>query len=285
MRVSITSSALPEYTQRKFGSGQPKVETYVFMQGKYVPGFRADRMLDETSFRRIAEIIAPELARQQYLPTANPKDADLVIVVHWGTTKPAVSNQELAASNSSGSDSGGQLVENARRVQMEQNIAMGSPTAAASLYATNGLPADNFRQLDMDRLDELGGQIDGAQTQATNARLLGYERDLKRLSRENFATEEERTLNFDLTTERYFIILKAYDLRDKTVSGKPRRPVWTVNLNMRSPGTNFPTALGTMSMASVDFLGRTTDRVASVRPKQREGKVELGQVIILGEAK
>jgi hypothetical protein len=40
-----------------------------------------------------------------------------------------------------------------------------------------------------------------------------------------------------------------------------------------------------MSTASIAFVGRTTDTVKTLSPKQLETKVELGEPIILGEVK
>ena len=61
--VAVVSRATPEYTQRKFGDGKPQPESYVFMQGRYFDGVRADCSIEKMSFREIAGFLAPELAR------------------------------------------------------------------------------------------------------------------------------------------------------------------------------------------------------------------------------
>jgi hypothetical protein len=92
------------------------------------------------------------------------------------------------------------------------------------------------------------------------------------------------SLRHDITKERYFIILCAYDLH-KAAAGGARSPVWTIHLNMSSGGNNFQSALFRMSISSVNFVGRTSGDVKTVRPVMREGTVEIGTPVILGEAK
>ena len=55
-----------------------------------------DRSVARTPFRNIAEYLGVELSRQNYLPARTVKEAQLLIVVHWGTTIPAVTNQEAS---------------------------------------------------------------------------------------------------------------------------------------------------------------------------------------------
>ena len=45
------------------------------------------------SFSRIAEALAPELAQHQYFPAKDFRAADLLLVVHWGTTRPVPEEQ------------------------------------------------------------------------------------------------------------------------------------------------------------------------------------------------
>jgi hypothetical protein len=94
-RVALTATASPDYTQRKFDGAKPRPETYVFLEGKRTEGITADRSIDGMPFRRIVEYLAPELAKQQYFPTTDIKNADLLLVVHWGTTIPRITDDQL----------------------------------------------------------------------------------------------------------------------------------------------------------------------------------------------
>ena len=109
-------------------------------------------------------------------------------------------------------------------------------------------------------------------------------KNLRQLGRRMMSSAEEQTLRLDLSQMRYFIILKAYNLHAATRAERGRA-VWTLHLNMSSPGNNFHTALASMSVAAADFVGRTTDEVQTVRQPVREGHVEIGPLLILGEVK
>ena len=47
-RVSLTATAEPTYTERKYGGEKPKAETYVFMQGSFFAGYTVDRTLEHS---------------------------------------------------------------------------------------------------------------------------------------------------------------------------------------------------------------------------------------------
>jgi microcompartment protein CcmK/EutM len=276
--VAVNSMAKAEYTQRKFVNGKPRLETYVFMQGKYFSGTTADRSIDRMSFRQIAEFLAPELARQQYLPTKDPAAADLLLVVHWGTTVPRVTSDEMRGIATIDLD---KTVE--KKLEGEVAAAMvGAETGLAALVNA-GSEAD--RQTGYEQAQRITDGLDNDLQAGTNAQLLGYNRELRKLQESIFSGTTEATLRSDLAGERYFIIIKAYDLKEKRAVADQRKPVWTIFLNIRSPGHNFPTALGLMGNVAVNFLGRTTDGVQTAQPGVRTGTVSLGELVIIGEVK
>lgn len=278
--VAVNAVASPGYEQQRRGpDGKIRTETYVFTPGHCFEGATADRSLERMPFRRIAEFLAPELARRNYLPSKDPKTADLLLVVHWGATIPHVASQEMRG---------------------ETTTEFTSPESAAAGGATDADPtntgdftqdlmnsvggSETDRALEYQGLERMAEQTAGDLTSGSNLALLGYARHLHKLGRGLLVGPEMDTLRADLVGERYFLIVCAYDLRAPATPA-PRRRLWTLYVNMRSPGTNFTEAVGRMSTAAADFFGRTTDRVETVRPKLREGRVELGDLIILGEAK
>lgn len=274
-KVSLTASAEPAYTERKYREGKPRPETYVFMQGSYFAGDTVDRSIERMPFRRIAEYLAPELAKQQYLPAPALADADLLVVVHWGTTRSYVSTQEMMGRTSPVTDT-----SNSTDTMIRNNLMQSADSALGGLAA---LGDNRQTQLNFDRLEQVSDRASADMHRADNTTLLGYADDLYRLRRNAWATEEERSLRYDLSHERYFIILKAYDL--KAPAGGSRHPVWTMNLNISSPGNNFRTALERMSVAAVSYVGRTTGDVRTVRPGVREGRVNMPPIVILKETK
>lgn len=276
--VAVNAMARADYTQRKFVNGKPRLETYVFMQGRYFSGTTADRSIDRMTFRQIAEFLAPELARQQYLPTRDPAAADLLLVVHWGTTVPRVTSDELRGIVSINLD---KTVEK----QLESEVATNTVGAEVGLGGFLGTGSEADRQAGYEQAERITDGLDNDLQAGTNAQLLGYNRELRKLQASIFSSETEATLRSDLAGERYFIIIKAYDLKEKRVVGAQRKPAWTIFLNIRSPGHNFTTALGLMGNVAVNFIGRTTDGVQTAQPGVRTGTVSLGELVIIGEAK
>lgn len=257
--VVVTSQAQPAYTQKKFEGDHPRLEHYVLMEGRYYAGGVVDGSLEKMTFRKIAESFAPELARKNYLPAKEIKEADLLIVIDWGATLPRAGNRELRAETGIRTDYGD----------------------VGGVHTANMFSPDE-NALQFDRMEQLTEQIDTAVQSATNAGLLGYNKELHRLGRGLMAGEEESSLRADLSRERYFVIIKAYDLKAASKEGA-RRPVWTLHANVGSPGNNFNTALTKIGNVAVDFFGRSTDKIQSLKARPRDGVVVVGDVTIVNE--
>ncbi len=272
--VAVISSAATAYTHRKFDGQKVRTETYVFMEGSFIPGQTADRSIERMPFRRIAEFLAPELARQQYLPAPEAKSADLLIVVHWGTTSPRTSAAEMKGTTSINLD---HSKERALNEEITAQAAGGSDIVAA--WLSTGSEID--RQTGFEQTERFTDNLDSDYTTANAAKLLGYSKSLQQLEKNVFGSTEETTLRSDLSTERYFIILKAYDLKEPLAPGQKRRAVWTAHLNMRSPGKNFPTALRQMGSVGADYFGKSTGTVETRLPVVKEGRVILGPLVII----
>ena len=273
-RVIVSATADPEYTARKFAGGRIKPESYVVMQGHYFEAAIVDRSIEQMPFRKLAEVFAPELAKRQYWPAKNAKDADLLIVVHWGTTTPKISTMEMTARTNPLPDLTGAREDKQMRIDAAGGDFVGAMAA--------GLNNEDTRLMDMEVLERVGDEISNDLTSAHAVQLLGYTKDLRRYEKQMISPAEENSLRLDLTQMRYFIILRAYDLHAATAAER-RRPVWTLHLNVSSPGNNFSMAVDRMSVASVNFVGRSTELVETVLPAVPDGKVTVGPLVILGE--
>jgi hypothetical protein len=277
--VALISTASPEYTQRKFAGGEPRTETYVFLEGRFFDGATVDRSLQKMSFRRIAEIIAPELAKQNYLPARAIAQSDLLLVVHWGATIPRVTTNQMRGIETISLDNS---LEKQLESEIKATLVADTP-ALEALLTTTGTEAD--RQIGHEQFERLADNLDLSSGLASNAQLLGYALELNRLGKRPFFSAEEGTLMSDLGNERYFVIVKAFDLHAPSEPGRKNPALWTLHVNIRSPGQNFLTALNLMGPAAAHYFGRTTDGVMTVRPKERQGQVTLGELVIIGEAK
>jgi hypothetical protein len=279
--VAVTSSAIPDYTRAKFGQEQIRRETYVFMVGRYFEGTTLDHSLDRLTFRKLAESMAQQLARKQYFPAKDLHSADLLVVIYWGTTKPHISVEEAHAQ--SAPQLNGSLPTHTydSSAGIETPLMAGSDPTIADFYAN--VTSENDMRVGFDQADRTTDAFGADFDNSNNIALLGYGRQLRALVARPSQGTTEATLRSDLSSERYFIILRAYDLH--SLKNGKSRVVWTLHANTRSPGHNFAEALNLMGNVAVDYFGRESGGVVSVPPKLREGKVEFGEIRIIGEKK
>ena len=262
--VTVVADASDAYLERRAGGGGKRVETYVIMETRPYGSTTADASLMKFGIRDIAKVLAPELARARYYPAVDLKKADLILAVHWGATTPRETTDDMLANTSVG------LSLPSRQEQQE------SAGLAADM---NVVIAQQARFQDLERSTDLFG---GNMGESIASDLLGYTSELRKLTRTPFATPTEEMLLSDLTNERYFVIVNAYDLRAPHVPGKRPRPVWTIHLNMRSAGQDFSKALARMSNVAVDYFGQRVDGVTTVRPSVHKSDVIIGPVTIIG---
>lgn len=282
--IVVTATANSTYTARKFAGSSVRAESYVFGEGKFFGGIRRDSSLDKKSFREIAESLAPELARHQYWPAKDLKNADLLIVVHWGVTMPHQSMRDSMGITTLSFDprdtphneniAANELLKDTSTSSGDTSTSEAPPTAE-SLNSWEYAPA-------LDTIRDFSDEAARNFSQASNAQLLGYTRALRRLDKGAFSNAELDVLRNDLTSERYLIILCAYDLHTPLGPGQKRRPVWMTYLNVGSGGTNFTIAMNRMGQVGGDFFGKNSELPTTVTPKVREGKAIPGPLIILG---
>lgn len=288
--VAVSSSAFSDYSEAKYNGAAPKRETYVFMQGNYFSGVIVDGSLQQTPFRRVAEMLAPELAKRAFWPAADTKSADLVLVVHWGVTSPSEKLDKLLAQDPpslariAGVDANTGVDYHAQ-ITDATNPSRGEPLVSDQMVndtfvgiASADIMSVGFQQA-VERTDQLGADYNRADAM----KLLGYRRHLQKMAEHPFLTAEEATLRSDLESERYFVVIQAYDLRQ--VRGRKPKLVWTLHLNMRSAGNNFQEAVAMMGDVAVNYFGRNVDQVDTALPKVRQGQVTIGEITIVGESR
>lgn len=284
--VVVSARADDRYTHRKFNGEHVRPESYVFGEGSFFGGITADGSLDRMKFRQIAESLAPELARQQFWPAPDFASADLLLVVHWGVTTPHQSMRDAQNITTLSFDPRDTPhTESTASDQLFKDPAAANDTAGAG----DGSPSDiaaSLRETEISPSFEMikGFNDEAARnfSEASNAQLLGYTKTLRQLGSKAFGSAEEATLRGDLTSERYLVIVCAYDLKAPPPPAQKRRPVWVAHLNIRAAGTNFAIALNRMGQVGAGFFGRTTDAPTAVAAKVRQGRATPGELIILG---
>lgn len=279
-QVAVTAAAKENYTKGRLDENNGlRPATYVFMQGKYFSGTTRDHSIEKMPFRRIAEYLVPELAKQNFVPSKELEKSDLLLVVHWGTTVPRVTTDGLRAKDGVSTS----LAENSDVLNhgMMKDQAEGD-AGDAVLSAMTDLYNPESGVLVEQQIDNIAEQTQADFSAASNSQLLGYKRILHRLGKNITVSATEETLRFDLTTERYFLVVMAYDLREKMAPGRRRNAVWTLHVNIRSPGNNFEGALSRMSVAASNYFGKDLDEVKTVVPRDREGKVIIPPFRVIG---
>jgi hypothetical protein len=319
--VVVSATASKAYTQTKFVNGVPKPETYVFYEGKYFGGLTRDPSIAHTKFMDIAKVLAPNLAKQNYLPTKNTKAADLLIVVNWGTT---VTDETAKKSDPNTSFA---LTDAIQAVAAYNSMvgAGAAPNVAASGDSPYlGSAGQALDQLTFDLGQNQASAMSAHSFAESNAKLLGYTNALNKEMATQWASanglnSEAESHLADLGEERYFVVLLAYDYQKilsdgKVVSAQPGmsaggsvrgqlnslgsgmtsaqfthddvtpsqpKPVWEVRINIRADGNNFVEALPAMSKVAADFFGKQEDNLKTEETNVGKYWVEVGPVKVI----
>lgn len=262
--VAVLANADGDYVKQKFpaSGGKIKAESYLFAQGRYFGGELRDGSLEHTQFMDIARTLAPALAKQAYYPTVDKKDADLLIVVHWGTSNVDEQDQWLE--------------------QKLTSDALGDNTGAKAGNGSSGVSKANARENANMDADMLGSEQDLATNSVrANEQLLGFTSAVSKAEYQSVAvasgmTQEDHDLRELLLEERYFVILMAYDFHGIKNHKKPKL-LWSTHFNMRSPGHNFTTALPLMSNVAANYFGHNVDQLILDAKKVPQGIVIIGE--------
>lgn len=272
--VTVRATADTIYSQRRSASSPPKPETYVFAKGEYFPGVTYDATLNKMPFEKIAQILAFDLQRQNYLPTKSLEAADLLIVVHWGVTMGNDRGAALAALDLDSLRQAGEGVDLAR--QALAGDTSGELTSLGIVEAAEAALRSTVQSTDMmHQGDDLRAE--------SNAELLGFKSALNAESNSLFETEQGRTLRAMIDEERYFMIMIAYDA-PKFREGKKRK-LWISRMSIRSAGVNFKIAMDRMSNAGGKYFGTRQTELAMEYLKERKGVVTVGDLKVLEETK
>lgn len=264
--VAVAAGADKDYVQRKFGEHGANAETFVFAQGKCFGGYLRDASLERTQFTDITRDLAPDLAVQKYYPAPDAKNADLLIVVHWGITS---------------------IEENADHGQTDfDQLQKDGATYNAKFSGGHGTPKGGIADpgyIASDLAIAYGQSASASTAMDENAQLLGYTSELKKeeyssLGVASGSTDMDRRLREDIADERYFVILMAYDYRTVKEGKKGAKPklLWSTHFSMRATGFNFTNALPAMSKVAGNFFGHRVEGLLLDARKVPEGRVDVG---------
>ncbi len=258
VRVVVNASADEDYLER---TKDKPYQTYHFAKGKYHGGTKRDLKLENMTFMEVAETTAGYLARAKFYPAKTKDVGDLLILLSWGTTRIDVDMTEVMGITDLGNN-------NAGDVGAPQGIGppegQESPTGAQ----TESFDASAYTA---------GPQSIGAYHMGINQAMLGFEKGL--YGKGHSRTERER-LRHELSEERYFIVLNAFDLKYLR-EHKELKEVWSTRYSTFNRGTNFTEALDFMNLAASTSFGKNLDtlQVPRVDP---DANVIIGEIEVLG---
>lgn len=255
--IAASATAGSDYVRARDEKGAWRPESYVFAEGRFFPGDTVDRGLSKMTFADITKTLADSLAKQNYFPAADMKSAQLLIMVHWGTTQ--IYEDPMKDIN----------LQRAQEALSSLNAAQEAGDAADPTALNSATGALNVAQQD---------------TQSAinrNAVLLGYARSLERERRKMMTTTTEITLSNELAEERYFVILFAYDNQAR-LKDRKSRVLWITRLSVRSPGNNFTEALPALAKVGAELFGQQRDDLVRVKTLTQRGSVRLGDLEVLG---
>jgi hypothetical protein len=273
--TAVFSRVSNGYQRQKLPDGTFKREHYALAKGVFVPGVSADHSIDAVKFPQVAKLVAQFLALQNYYLAEDAKSADLLLMITWGTTAPFSDSIYQSHMDS--------FISAHNNLSMAATAAKGTPDTGDGIQSTAKSVADAAR-------DEFEGQLFQMQmfedmrrkADEKNAQILGYVDEIN--NRENFtrfagAGSAFDDLNSDLESERYYVIIAAYDFRTAKDEGK-RKLLWATRVSIQRQGNKFNETLAAMLTRASRYFGQDSGRL--LRQYQPEGKVNLGELQVLG---
>lgn len=256
-----------EYQRKRLPDGSLKPEFYAIGNGGVVAGTMRDKTAERVAFADIVRLTMPLLAQQGYRYAQQAQEADLLLVLHWGNTLPfnTINFQQSLGPASQAMSNLRQLKDSAAS-QSEIDRAQGDLDALLDLVEMERLMRNSYV--------------------APNARLLGYieeindSNDIRRLT--SVGDDRYRDMMADVEESRYYVIVSAYDFPELVKHGK-QKLLWVTRVSVRSPGNSFDESVSAMLKSASHYFGRDSGKL--IRGEELRGRVELGELKYLGEAK
>ena len=272
--TAVYSNVSNGYARTKLPDGSFKRETYAISNGGYSPGIARDKSIDAVKFPTIAGLVAQYLARQNYFLAQDSKSADLLLVISWGKTVPL--NDGISRNSQDQAIDALSLVRSTTPLGVQPRSADGiqSSAQASNDAARSGLEGSLF---ELQMFNSMRNQAN-----EKNARLLGYMKEIN--SRNNMSRFAGAGTYFDdlisdIETERYYMIVTAYDFRAATQE-KKQKLLWSTRVSIQAQGNRFDERLVAMMNNASRQFGRDSGQL--LRQYQRTPRVDLGELKVLG---
>jgi hypothetical protein len=262
--TAVSGRTSPDYVRIRQADGSFTPESYAFGKGGVWGGGTKDYSIDRMTFLDVAHVISQPLADKNYLPSKNPRSAKLLIMVYWGTT--------LAPEHASNSDS-------YTRLSAIMGAEMHPPASGGTGASIKGTPASPGESAALAAIEAENRIRD--KEDALNAAMLGY--DSWWFSTANYRDTPldifRKEMLEELETNRYFVVLMAYDFQ-LMWKDKKHKLLWETRFSVRQRGHNFDEDLAAMAQSASKYFGQ--DSQGLVRTSVPFAHVDIGEVKSLG---
>jgi hypothetical protein len=284
--TAVYSKASDDYVRAKLPSGTFRAETYAFGEGGKWGGPIVDATIDKLKFLDVARVISVPLASQNYVPSKDPKNTRLLIMVYWGTTSgTAATRDSLAYQQMQQAGAALQAITSAPSIGGAMagagKDALGnSPTIIRGFTAINAYNVLNQALGVAAAVDQQRDQAD-----VLNAKMLGYDSEglIGTAFGAGLAGTPLRFHRDDLISEieqnRYFVVLMAYDFQ-LMWKQKKHKELWETRFSLRQLRHDFGKDLPSMAQYASQYFGQ--DSHGLVRQAIPLGHVEVGVPTSLG---
>ena len=279
--TAVFSSVSNGYTRQKNPDGTFKRENYALANGRFSPGAARDPSIEKVPFPTIAGLVAQHLARQNYFLANEARSADILLIISWGTTIPF-------------NDAGNQATINGVYAAMNNVNTANSAVRQAEAQGEQARGADGIQSPGRSISDAARSELEGGlfemklfndmrrNSDEYNARLLGYVKEINsRNDNRRFAGAGSffDDLIADIESERYYVIVSAYDFRAATQERK-RKLLWSTRVSIQVQGSQFDQSLIAMMGKASKYFGQDSGQL--IRQYQPNTRVDLGEMKILG---
>jgi hypothetical protein len=290
--VTVVSSRVSDdYNRSRLPDGTYKPETYAFGEGGHWTGTVKDGSIDGLRFIEVARSIAEPLARQNYLPSRDPRATKQLIMVYWGRTSTPGRFENSASAGllqrASADAASHKSLNDQNKFFSDQVVVPPAVAMPCAKYdpatttdqITGGIDADNAMSSAMSLVAAEDRSRD--QQDAKNASLLGY--DVWWDSTNSFKgtpLEHRRQDMIDeLEHDRYFVILMAYDFQTMWKQ-KKHKLLWETRFSVNQRGVDFDKDLPLMALNASRYFGQSSNGLA--RDTLPVGRVDVGDLQTLG---
>ncbi|HEY1849174.1 MAG TPA: hypothetical protein VGG37_08200 [Opitutaceae bacterium] len=264
--VAVNAGADQQYARQKYGAKgtAPRAESYLLAEGNSFGGMMSDSSLEHARFQDIARTIAPDLALNRYFPAKDRNRADLLIVVHWGMTSIDRNHEDIQ-----------NLLKDAKDT-FDKSSFIGDDVAA--MGAVGGSGGKQAGPVDNGQLLGFGSALQDAHYKALGLPW-GGSKSLSQISEETFGEDISGSNPLGGSSERYFVILEAFDFSSikGAKKGSKAKLLWSVHYSTTSVGTSFLSALTTMSRVAASYFGRNSGGLVLNAQNVPEGFVRIGE--------